>query len=156
MLCPYLSLSRICTILRKYIIERKFRVIFCDKAVCFIHYVRFMEIRGTQDCHDILIFTSLYKHWCMTSYIYSHIHFTVWTLPWNLTNNVGLVLGWRERQGSAVFSSLLLSAAGPGQKSDQNCKGSVKEEEKKQRGFCQQTQVITACFGTSKLLYRLL
>lgn len=53
--------------------------------------------------------------------------------------------GRREGQGSAVLSSLLLSAAGPGQKPDQRCKGSVFKEET-QRGFCQQTQVMTVMF----------
>lgn len=62
------------------------------------------------------------------------------------------VSGRRKGQGSAVVSSLLLSAAGPGQNSDQKCKRPVFKEEETQRGFCQQTQVIITMivgFGTS-------
>lgn len=62
------------------------------------------------------------------------------------------VSGRGKGQGSAVFSSLLLSAAGPGQKSDQNRKGPDFKEEETQRGFCQQTQVIITvmfCCGRS-------
>ena len=53
--------------------------------------------------------------------------------------------GRGKGQGSEVVSSLLLSAAGPGEESDQRCKGpGFKEEEETQRGLRQQTQVIIA------------
>lgn len=75
-----------------------------------------------------------------------------------LTLSCSSVSGRGEGQGSAVFSGLLLSAAGPGQKSDQKCKGPDIKEEETQRGFCQQTQVIIinaedCCFIVQIIFY---
>lgn len=52
------------------------------------------------------------------------------------------VSGWGEGQGPALVSSLLLSAAGPGENTDQKWKGLVLKEKETERNFSHQTEVV--------------